>query len=294
MTYLVYSFWNTQIEYAKQNITSLEDQVFNHIRRAKYQAEQIIAENKTQKIEHIPLTFKEDLIDDLKYIDIDENRYDRGILNNFLEIFNPPHTWKVYKELVKKKKNEIKEENKKKKQQEKEIQKKSDENQVIDEPMVLRDDKRIYSTTSQKKVGIPFEMSQTKPSILSTSHFDQHLSTVSNLPISFASIYPSYFPNRLPFHWILSADTEHEQELKEAHEKEREERLKRNEKNKEKELKKIEKGVSAVEEDEEEEGYSFEEWLELYKKLRSEAIAEGQKAEEKIKDDKDTEKEKKP
>lgn len=51
--------------------------------------------------------------------------------------------------------------------------------------------------------------------------------------------------------------------------------MKRNEKNKEKELKKIEKGVSAVEEDEEEEGYSFEEWLELYKKLRSEAIAEG-------------------
>ncbi|KAA6397096.1 MAG: hypothetical protein EZS28_007376 [Streblomastix strix] len=212
----------------------------------------IVAENVdvSEKLEGYPPTCNEDIVDDLKYMKFEKNRYDRGQVNNLLEIINPPHTWKIYKDMIDQKKIEYGQ-NQEQKEQENQIDLKTQ---------------------------------------LSTSYFDEHLDSVSKLPLSFSSVFPRYFPNRFPFHWLVQGSPKEVQRQCIAHEKERAERLKRNEKRKQIEGNQEENANEAIIE-EDETISSFGEWLELYKKLRSEAIIEGLKENDEKSTDQKTEKE---
>ncbi|KAA6371382.1 MAG: hypothetical protein EZS28_033091, partial [Streblomastix strix] len=270
------------------NITQMDEYKLKIINKCKKKSIDIIAGRKQIEVEDVPTTFAEDLVDDMQFLDSQTNlcKYDRGWWNNLVEVFNPPQTWKVYRDMINKKKKEIKNEEKLRKKgklPEKELK----QEKIDDDSMVLRDGKKVYSTSSQKKIDIdiPTEIqSQTtnpnKYPSQSSTLFKEKLNSLSKMPLSFSSYFPDRFANRNLFHWMSDITPKQ----KEAHEKEREERLKRNQKKEEK-LKNTENSPQIN--TEEIQISNFNDWLEIYIKLREEAISDGLKEDEPQLDEKD-------
>ncbi|KAA6400857.1 MAG: hypothetical protein EZS28_003616 [Streblomastix strix] len=288
--YPVFNLFISHYKECSQNITQWEHYVKKkYMKENRKVAGDIVAGRKNIDKQNPPASYITDLIDDIQHVDITQNKYNRGLLNNIIDVFRPPHTWKIYKDIVKKKESDLKQEklNKKKKEvekqielnvlkekerldlnpQEKEKEKQSDELVPI---ITNKDDniKTLANTNTNKSLLIQALQQYQQQSSLSEQ--GQIPSIVAQLPFTFFSCFPDYFPNRHVFQVNFQ-----KKEIKDGspHKDKDENDIKKEQEsteNKESENNDSQKNLVI---------HSFNEWVEIYQKLRFQAVTEGTEGE---------------